>query len=542
MKIASFSSSSTIALLSLMINRSTAATVVVPTDTDVPTAPYECVADHSALESEQEIEVQVVSAHPDDNGYWTVNFLSGTFKGTNDVTTWCIDAERVIGEKTYFMDTFSSLDDPTNFEEEYANGVVDKPENLPSLNYLINNYPVGTTITQCADEPSVSSADFQAAAWTVIDATPYPNLLIEGEDGCVVGHLVGIAENNTEYEPDCENPNELIGLILIVDDDVTRNITKQVLISEIPLVCVCSETPTPFPTLNQGGGGKEEPTSSPTPSPTQNGGVNGDPHFKTWSGEKYDFHGVCDLVLLHNPNFRDGIGMDIHVRSKLWKQWSYVSTAVIRIGVETFEVSGLHDGDTYWLNGINGENTHNNKGNEKEELSIAGYPIEYRKVHAYVKEYVIKLRTEESIVIKTWKDFVRVDFVGAAREEDFKGSYGLMGAFPTGNKIGRDLITEVENVNEFGQEWQVGHKAAGRISDHDTIYPDPQLFHNIEGPQFPSRCILPTKTALRRRLAKSEVSREQAEIACSRIVDQNELDLCVFDVIVTDDQDSANAY
>lgn len=308
------------------------------------------------------------------------------------------------------------------------------------------------------------------------------------------------------------------------------------LIAEIPLidtgVCVC----------NLGGGAKTEvPTPSPTPSPTKNGGVNGDPHFKTWTGEKYDFHGVCDLVLLHNPNFRDGIGMDIHVRSKLWKQWSYVSTAVISIGVETFEVSGLHDGDTYWLNGINGENTHNNKGNEKEELSIAGYPIEYRKVHAYVREYVIKLRTEESIVIKTWKDFVRVDFVGAAREEDFKGSYGLMGAFPTGKKIGRDLTTEIQNVNEFGQEWQVG-RAAGRISDDDNAYPDPQLFHEIEGPQFPSRCILPTTTALRRRLAKSEVSREQAETACSHIVDQTEFDLCVFDVIVTDDQDSANAY
>jgi hypothetical protein len=79
------------------------------------------------------------------------------------------------------------------------------------------------------------------------------------------------------------------------------------------------------------------PTVSPTPSPTASApvlvptaslppdvpttktvdsGIYGDPHFKTWSGLKYDYHGICDLVMLSHPNFREGLGMEIHVRAK----------------------------------------------------------------------------------------------------------------------------------------------------------------------------------------------------------------------------------
>jgi len=304
-------------------------------------------------------------------------------------------------------------------------------------------------------------------------------------------------------------------------------------------VCNISSNPPPscaalLPTIEEqynASGGKDEPSLAPTASKDNSGGgVNGDPHFKTFSGEKYDFHGICDLVLLKNPNFRNGVGMDIHVRSKKWKQWSYISTAVIRIGVETFEVAGNSDGGTYWINEVEGNKSKgwpNGKDHQNEQPSIAGYSIAYRKPHRFQREYTIKLRTEEYIVIKVWKDFVRVDIQGP-KNENFFGSAGLMGSFPEGLKLGRDGETILEDNNKFGQEWQV-------LGD------DEFLFHIREGPQHPLHCELPSKTFMRRKLAKSMLSREEAEVACSR-VSESERDLCIFDVMVTADKDLAGAY
>merc|ERR1712003_279200 len=91
------------------------------------------------------------------------------------------------------------------------------------------------------------------------------------------------------------------------------------------------------------------PTNAPT-AKTVDSGIYGDPHFKTWSGLKYDYHGICDLMLINHPGFSRGDGMEIQVRSKRTRQWSYISTASIRIGSETLEVSGKKDGNSHWLN------------------------------------------------------------------------------------------------------------------------------------------------------------------------------------------------
>merc|ERR1712232_1440220 len=99
-----------------------------------------------------------------------------------------------------------------------------------------------------------------------------------------------------------------------------------------------TKTPSAAPTTSP-------PTKKPTAAPTvpvadiekptsdkskySASGAKGDPHFKLWDGKAYDFHGICDLVLLHNPEFNNGLGMDIHIRTKKMKHWSYIKTAVI---------------------------------------------------------------------------------------------------------------------------------------------------------------------------------------------------------------------
>merc|ERR1712125_294065 len=129
----------------------------------------------------------------------------------------------------------------------------------------------------------------------------------------------------------------------------------------------------------------EKPTSDKTKYSAT--GAKGDPHFKLWDGEAYDFHGICDLVLLHNPEFNNGLGMDIHIRTKKMKHWSYIKTAVIRIGNESFEVMAERKHNYYWNNRIAGDE----EIYTMKELpaTISGYNIQFRKINSQQLEYTI---------------------------------------------------------------------------------------------------------------------------------------------------------
>jgi len=248
----------------------------------------------------------------------------------------------------------------------------------------------------------------------------------------------------------------------------------------------------------------------------------GDPHFKTWSEEKYDFHGECDLVLLKNPDFADGLGMDIHIRSKKYRQmWSYIETAAIRIGNDILEVVGGKEKKLFYVNGVKGDLS-------AVELKLSGYPVEVKQTSEKAREFSIPLGTDgEKIVIQSWNAMVRVDIANGS-SDNFGSSLGLMGDYPSGNKVGRDGNSSIEDVNKFGQEWQV-------------LQTEPNLFHEKGSVQAPSHCVIPSSADMRRRLAHASISVEEAQLACSR-VNPEDFDTCVFDVIATNDKDSAGAY
>jgi hypothetical protein len=124
--------------------------------------------------------------------------------------------------------------------------------------------------------------------------------------------------------------------------------------------------------------------------PTPIGG--GDPHFRTWHGEKYRYHGACDLVLLHSDKFDNGLGMDIHIRTKHRGQFSYITTAALRIGDEILEVTG-QDGRGY----LNGE------ANVAMSAKIAGHGITYNR-HSDVQQTFLVHVNKQTVVIKTWHD------------------------------------------------------------------------------------------------------------------------------------------
>jgi hypothetical protein len=245
--------------------------------------------------------------------------------------------------------------------------------------------------------------------------------------------------------------------------------------------------------------------------------VYGDPHFKTWSGESYDFHGICDLVLLKNAQF-DGVGMDIHIRSKrMVERFSYVDGASVRIGDDTLEVKGGKNGG-FWINGEQ----------RAEEAVLSGkFPVAIKKVNDKSSEVTIKLGGTEAIVITTWNAMVRVS-ISHASSEHFGTSVGMMGAFPAGEKLGRDGVI-IDDFDKFGQEWQV-------------LTTEPKLFHEIANAVLsPARCEIPNRSEMRRRLGAASLTVEEAKMACSR-VNPDEFDLCIFDVMASNDKDLAGAY
>merc|ERR1712226_324317 len=267
-------------------------------------------------------------------------------------------------------------------------------------------------------------------------------------------------------------------------------------------------------------------THAPTVAPA---GASGDPHFKTWAGEKYDFHGVCDLVLVQNPTFREGLGMDIHIRTKRTRQWSIISSAAVRIGKDTFEMTG-GEVNSYWLNGVAGNDeltTVDTERNIALSSTLSGHTILFRQENLKTREFEILLGKGESIVLQAWHEMVRVDMKHAS-PESFGGSLGLLGTFPKGIKTSRDNATVIEDMNAFGQEWQV-------------LPDEPKLFHAVEGPQAPMKCEIPSSASLRRRLASSMNAAEAAR-ACGHIKNKDEFDMCVFDVMAMDDKDVSAAH
>jgi hypothetical protein len=270
----------------------------------------------------------------------------------------------------------------------------------------------------------------------------------------------------------------------------------------------------PYANICPSGGYEYSLTTTCTPHPTGDAGAQGDPHFKTWSGNRFDFHGVCDLNLLQNTEFESGLGLDVHIRTHMRRDMSYISSAVLRIGTDVLEVESQ---GVYYLNGVLGADLPSDFG---------GFDFLHTQPTDKQHVFEVHLDGRERIKIKTFKDFVSVLFE-QAQGKHFGKSVGLMGAFGTGHMIARDGKTVIDDANAFGQEWQV----------LDT---EPSLFQSQRFPQHPAVCTMPTPmqaSQLRRRLLESSVDELAAEKACEHWGEGK--DDCVFDVLTTGDLEMA---
>jgi hypothetical protein len=263
-----------------------------------------------------------------------------------------------------------------------------------------------------------------------------------------------------------------------------------------------------------------------TPRTESSGGTGGDPHVTTWVGEHFEYHGQCDLTLVKDAEFADGQGLDIQIRTKLVRYWSYIKSVAIKIGNDILEIEGSPDADDaeahYWIN----------FEYQGELDEFAGFPVTQKLPSTYKRRYNIDLSSkypDASITIELYKEFVRVRFNGDHRA--FGNTVGLMGDYNTGKTLARDGTTVLHDFTEFGDEWQV-------------LPSEPKLFHEVSKPQFPELCIKPEdpRGERKRRLAESTISIEQAEAACATLKDPLSIKDCVYDILATQDLDMVGAF
>jgi len=260
-------------------------------------------------------------------------------------------------------------------------------------------------------------------------------------------------------------------------------------------------------------------------------GTKGDPHFVMWNGRRFSFHGGCDLVLVDNPEYNNGQGLKVHVRTRVRRWFSYVESAVVQIGQDRFEAMSGFKKRRFWVNGHRMPGKKLTWDNGVMPFKIGGNPVRFQVQQNGISwKFTIELPEGQSIAIRTVKEFMRVDIAHPAKDM-FVNSRGLMGTFEDDRMLARDGQTVMDDEIMFGQEWQVQ-------LDEDM------LFHDLgeDVPHHPQSCIMPAvDRAVQRMLRAGGISHDYAEAACSHL-DMSEQEDCIYDVIATNDVEIAGAY
>lgn len=233
------------------------------------------------------------------------------------------------------------------------------------------------------------------------------------------------------------------------------------------------------------------------------------------------------MVLLSVPDYNDGQGLEIHIRTKVETFFSYIERVVVKIGEDVLEVQGALRNRLFLHNG--------HEESIKEDgvlpVQVGGNQVRFEILRVGISwQYTIDLPEGQKIALRSVKEYMRVD-IEEPKEEYFGSAKGLMGTFKDDRMLSRDGTVYFADPNQYGQEWQV----------RDT---EAMLFSKADGPQFPEQCQMPSNwwaRSVTRRLAEGVITQEEAEEACAH-VRKSERNDCVYDVIGTGDLEIALVY
>lgn len=254
-----------------------------------------------------------------------------------------------------------------------------------------------------------------------------------------------------------------------------------------------------------------------------------DPHFKTWSGKHFDYQGECDLVLAYLPNFQNGVGLTVHVRTRNEGFYSIVSGAAFRVGNAIFEFDHQNIGKPeFYVDGV----AIPELPFEDEYFHVSFVTIVSETFGQVVDIYEVSLGNGSSINIEVMGMWAMLNI--NVKGQDAKGSTGLSGNFPAGKMYARDGKTNLGgDHNAYGSEWQVQED-------------EPKLFRSIPNghPQAPhDTCRLPKGDAHQYfRVNKREMWIKALRVCRSLKLSKEELRDCVFDVTVMENVEIARAW
>jgi len=260
------------------------------------------------------------------------------------------------------------------------------------------------------------------------------------------------------------------------------------------------------------------PSAEPTGKTYVQGTAYGDPHLLMWNGNRFSYHGECDIVLFYSPSFGDGAGLHVHIRTTIRKYYSFIESAAFQIDDNVLE---FHGKEKLYMNG---------EEVNKAPAFLGEYPIEHldssiiceNRNCADAEINKIDFGKDGFAVVIMWKGHLNVNMY--ASDDGFSDGVGVLGLRKTPGMFDRHG-TPMFNTTLYTEDWQV----------RDW---EPQLFKEARYPKYPNRCISPPEMPARK---MEDGFLRLAEEACAKASD-GEKNVCIFDVLATRDIEMAIPY
>jgi len=250
-----------------------------------------------------------------------------------------------------------------------------------------------------------------------------------------------------------------------------------------------------------------------------------DPHFKTFGGKRYDFHGGCPLVLVQSDF------MDIHIETEVKTGYSSIQSVGFRMNMEM--------DDPVFID----------KNTDVTEFPKMLGRYEFNYVAA-TQRYELILDDGQYVTVSAWNGKPSSVMVHGLKDS-FGDAKGMCGEWDADEN---DLLDrngdDMDNGNDMGAEWKV--RTADRpipgVDSKGFMKCAPEVFHG-GGEEGRKRCAINKCMCIPKAdfecgencKEKQCVEEDEITTACKDVTIDGDRENCKFDVKTTGDVEFAKA-